>query len=47
MREWVILDAMSVVFEVADDVNELLVPLVQQRMPNLDATITRAGLLFR
>ena len=35
MDKWVVLDAMGVVFVVGDDTNDLLVPFVQERMPDV------------
>jgi len=35
MLHWVVLDAMGVVFTVADDTNELLVPFIQERNPDI------------
>ena len=44
-QQWVVLDAMGVVFEVGDDVGDLLVPYVQRR--NADAPVETIERLYR
>jgi putative hydrolase of the HAD superfamily len=36
MNNWIIFDAMGVIFEVGDDTNELLVPFIRHRKPQVD-----------
>ena len=34
-EKWIIFDAMGVIFEVANDVNDLLIPFLQKKMVQL------------
>ena len=36
MNNWIVFDAMGVIFEVGDDTNDLLVPFIRQRRPQME-----------
>ncbi len=45
MNNWIVFDAMGVIFEVGDDTNELLIPYVRQRRPQVDTKCIQAAYL--
>jgi len=36
MNNWIVFDAMGVIFEVGYDTNDLLVPFIRQRRPQME-----------
>lgn len=45
MNNWIIFDAMGVIFEVGDDTNELLIPFIRHRKPQTDEKYIQAAYL--